>query len=68
MIKKSAIRRIITELRGNADSIDGTGCTFWACKGHKSMRIESMITCTNCRAIIVQRREANKLEKLLKAI
>lgn len=63
---KNKLRKVVRELLSLADSIEGTGCTFFACTGTSSGRIYNMITCTHCRSIIISRREANRIQKLLK--
>lgn len=63
---RKSINTTIKNLKEHVDSIKGLGCTFWACEGHESGRIKSMITCDRCRSIIINQREINRLQSILK--
>lgn len=63
---RKSINTTVKNLRKHVDSIKGTDCAFWACKGYKSNKIKPMVTCDRCRSIIITEREINRLLLILK--
>ena len=54
--------RTIKVLQDVIEGLDRT-CTFWACEGHKSMRIKAMVTCNVCATIIKLKREIKHIQQ-----
>lgn len=65
-IKKASIKKIILSLENHIDSLRYISCTFWACRNRPfNNRIENMVTCSKCQAIILSNREIKKLKTLI---